>query len=286
MRIWKATPGDQAAILQLFATAEMPVPADQFAGYLALAEDTLPGMYLVAEDEKPVLAIEVRHLRKDICVGKLASIYSEESEDFTYYFQQFMTMLVRRYKSSKIKSLFLRTASDQIVKNALAHGFTIFNEQLLYRKKDGRVPEAQGLPVTIRPYEVGDMDGLIGIEQAIFMPEVWNDRDTFTEMLNTPASMLSVAVFHGQLVGYNYNRILENGTGHLVRLGVHEDYQGLGIGKQFLQKSIEWFLTAGAAEMMLYVRQENIGARALYEKSGFNKEGLEYLLLYEEEGGK
>lgn len=285
MRIWKASQGEQEAILQLFSRAEVEVPADRFLGYLALPEDGLTGIYLVAEDEKPVLAVEVRPLRKDICVAKLASIYSEEAEDFAYYFHQFLMFLVRRFKGSGTKSLFLRTDSDHIVKHALAKGFTIYNEQLLYRKKDYSLPGVQGLPVTIRPYQVGDMEGLIGTEQAIFMPEVWNDRDTFAEMANNPAGVLYVAVFHGQVVGYNYNRILENGTGHLVRLGVHDDYQGLGIGKQFLLKSIEWFRAQGAPEMMLYVRQENIAARALYEKFGFNKEGLEFLLLFEEEGG-
>ena len=55
----------------------------------------------------------------------------------------------------------------------------------------------------------------------------------------------------------------------LIKMAVTEKYQGLKIGKQLIQKSIESAKELGAKSLILETADELTNAIALYEKSGF-----------------
>ncbi|WP_336765585.1 GNAT family N-acetyltransferase [Paenibacillus sp. USHLN196] len=86
-----------------------------------------------------------------------------------------------------------------------------------------------------------------------------------------------VAVVAGEIVGYSRCE----GTAlkrfcHKVEFGVcvARDFWGHGIGKNLLEKSIEWADQSGVEKMTLNVLASNEKAIELYQKCGFGIEGV------------
>ena len=59
-----------------------------------------------------------------------------------------------------------------------------------------------------------------------------------------------------------------------IDLGLQKDAQGKGIAKSLLQKAEEWSKEKGITRLELTVVEENEPARKLYEKAGFESEGI------------
>ena len=59
----------------------------------------------------------------------------------------------------------------------------------------------------------------------------------------------------------------------VLSLGVHPDFQQRGIGRELLRAIIEHARESGLVRLELYVRQDNLPARKLYEDLGFQHEG-------------
>ncbi len=57
-------------------------------------------------------------------------------------------------------------------------------------------------------------------------------------------------------------------SGELVRLYVHSEFQGAGLGEKLLESTLSW-LEANYDEIYLSVYAENIGAQRLYRRHGF-----------------
>ena len=56
---------------------------------------------------------------------------------------------------------------------------------------------------------------------------------------------------------------------HILSLAVHPDWQGRGLGRELLQRSLESLERRGARRVRLEVRPDNAAATRLYEKLGF-----------------
>ncbi len=57
--------------------------------------------------------------------------------------------------------------------------------------------------------------------------------------------------------------------GEIYVIGVDPSAQGHGLGRAMLHAGCEYLHRAGAGEVMLYVDEANVAARALYDSSGF-----------------
>lgn len=86
-----------------------------------------------------------------------------------------------------------------------------------------------------------------------------------------------VAETNGKLVGFSrcagtdlkrFRHKVEFGV------GVLKEFWGYGIGKNLLQKSIKWADDNDIKKMTLHVMESNESARKLYEKLGFEVEGI------------
>ncbi len=281
MKIFKGTK-DDVKLLQEFCQ-KVNIDVDTFSYGLDYSKNSLEGVYFITENNLPMIVCLVRPFRdQGIRIHGIYSTMDEDSLNFIHFFKQFLAFILYKYSGQDNRMLFCFTKSDHILRIVLNEGFEIHTEMIQYRKKNCTVPEFNGLPVKIRPFWEEDVDKLIELEKGIFMPEFWNSRENFYQMAQNANAKLFVAYFMGQVVGYNYNRIIENTEGHLVRIGVHQDYQGLGIGKQLLKRAIEWFVEKDISSIMLNVKRDNLSARILYEQFGFIKEeGIEYILFYE-----
>jgi RimJ/RimL family protein N-acetyltransferase len=79
-------------------------------------------------------------------------------------------------------------------------------------------------------------------------------------------------VGHADLTAQNRDGFRHNA---LVGIGLREEYRGRGLGARLLQQLIEGGRRAGLQRLELGVYASNASAIALYEKSGFVREGLQ-----------
>jgi RimJ/RimL family protein N-acetyltransferase len=92
-----------------------------------------------------------------------------------------------------------------------------------------------------------------------------------------PRNLFLIAVVAGEIVGYSRCEGTElKRFCHKVEFGVcvAGEFWGHGIGKNLLEKSIEWADQSGVEKMTLNVLASNEKAIELYQKSGFGIEGI------------
>lgn len=107
-------------------------------------------------------------------------------------------------------------------------------------------------------------------EEAFSMP--WKESD-FLEMIMRPYAHYFVARNNGQIVGIC--GILDMaGEGDISNVAVSLKERGRGIAQKMLQYAIDECIQIGMKEFTLEVRVSNIPAIRLYEKLGFDKEGI------------
>lgn len=90
-------------------------------------------------------------------------------------------------------------------------------------------------------------------------------------------SELLIAVEDDRVVGYVMVRSdSTERTKHRasIAIGVHEDYRGQGIGTYLLDYVFEWALMNGIGRLELTVLAKNTNAILLYEKMGYQREGI------------
>lgn len=95
-----------------------------------------------------------------------------------------------------------------------------------------------------------------------------------TESIN---SLFLVAEVNGQIAGFlrGAGNQLKR-TSHRVEfgIGVLKEYWGHGIGKNLLKEFIHWADSSGIRKITLQVLETNESAKRLYEKLGFEVEGI------------
>lgn len=111
--------------------------------------------------------------------------------------------------------------------------------------------------------------------------EAFIDELGFKELIQTdskePRNLFLVAVVEDQIVGFSR---CEGPTlkrfAHKVEFGVCvlQDYWGYGIGKNLLAESIAWADANGIQKITLNVLETNDRAVKLYQKLGFEIEGI------------
>jgi putative acetyltransferase len=93
-----------------------------------------------------------------------------------------------------------------------------------------------------------------------------------------PAACRLVAVAGGEIVGsaglYPAAASLRRTHARMLGIGIAKEYQGRGLGRQLLQRLIDWADNwAGVLRIELYVHADNERAQQLYRSLGFVEEG-------------
>lgn len=102
-------------------------------------------------------------------------------------------------------------------------------------------------------------------------------RKQIIEWNQSSHSIILLAILNGQHVGYlmvignNAQRAAHRAA---LVLGVQEEAQGKGIASSLLQKAEEWAITKAISRFELTVLETNDRARKLFEKKGYESEGI------------
>jgi ribosomal-protein-alanine N-acetyltransferase len=146
-----------------------------------------------------------------------------------------------------------------------------------YTKRDLSIPTRGNQQVHVRPAHPGDFPALVALDEAAFDPLWRYVSQTFAHALeNLPYFV--VAELAGQTIGYLFSS-QQGDRGHLIRVAVHPDYQGCGIGARLLTEAIEFFRTEGAKVVTLNTQKDNTISQRLYRRFGFRPMGEEALVL-------
>ncbi|MDH7485160.1 MAG: GNAT family N-acetyltransferase [Anaerolineae bacterium] len=133
---------------------------------------------------------------------------------------------------------------------------------------------------SLRPIGQADLDTLIALDHSAFTT-LWHfDRGHFMELLVT-SSRSVIAESAGQAVGYAISYVLGE-IGFIVRLAVHPDYQGQGVGSQLLADALHHCRQAGAVTIRLNTQESNIASHRLYGHFGFQRTGRRVPVLVKE----
>ena len=98
--------------------------------------------------------------------------------------------------------------------------------------------------------------------------------DALFELFNTPGSYYYIATIDNKVVGGAGIFPTENlpkGTCELVKLYLHKDVRGTGLGKQLLNTAMQWAKENGYTQVYLESMPELSKAVTIYENIGFQR---------------
>lgn len=123
----------------------------------------------------------------------------------------------------------------------------------------------------IRRMKQEDIEEVCEIEKSIFsMP--WKKKD-FLDSIQKQTNLYLIAEVEGNIVGYcGLWGIV--GEGQINNVAIRREYRGCGIASEMLKQLLEKAREMGLEEFTLEVRESNQSAICLYQKLGFQKEGI------------
>ncbi|MFI8415639.1 GNAT family N-acetyltransferase [Serratia sp. NPDC078593] len=103
------------------------------------------------------------------------------------------------------------------------------------------------------------------------------NKDTLPQGINTKYNHFRICEYCRQTVGYIWFS-LEDSSAFLMDIMLLPEYQGRGIGKQFMQSFLNELIASGAEELELRVSPHNQRALNMYKKLGFRVTGFDMCL--------
>jgi RimJ/RimL family protein N-acetyltransferase len=145
------------------------------------------------------------------------------------------------------------------------------------------------MTVNVRAADPGDADRLVALARAVGAEEEgwlitsgeWrsssDERRYLKAIRRHPDAAVFVAEDNGSIVGrLSVTRDAHPASGHVADLGlmVARGHRRRGVGRALMQEAEEWARRVGVRKLELHVFPYNTPAIALYEKLGYEREGL------------
>jgi [ribosomal protein S18]-alanine N-acetyltransferase len=150
--------------------------------------------------------------------------------------------------------------------------FAPSTEIVTFRKSDRALPvPSRSGEAIIRAATPADVPAITANDRAAFEPLWWHSAATVEHILRAVGHFV-VAQIGDRVVGHAFSDVY-GGQGHLIRLVVHPDFQGRGIGEQLLIESLTYQLNADAYPLTLNTQADNLPSQALYRRYGYRLAG-------------
>jgi len=114
-----------------------------------------------------------------------------------------------------------------------------------------------------------DLPDILELERSGFDPaEQWSETAWAEELDSPDRYVLARLDRDARIIGVaTFSRVEE--IADLLRVIVHPDVRGRGVGASLIRAGLEWAAAVGARRMLLEVRPDNDPAIALYRGLGF-----------------
>ncbi|WP_415889338.1 ribosomal protein S18-alanine N-acetyltransferase [Neptuniibacter sp. SY11_33] len=125
--------------------------------------------------------------------------------------------------------------------------------------------------MNIDALQANDLPAIERIAQACFTHGAWSAKQ-YLQQIESERS-IALGVYAPDLIGYViFSQVLDEAE--LLQIAVDPAHQGCGCAQQLIALGTQQLHEAGVNRVMLEVRESNLTAIGLYEKSGFVTEGL------------
>ncbi|HEI8866609.1 GNAT family acetyltransferase [Serratia sp. AKBS12] len=126
----------------------------------------------------------------------------------------------------------------------------------------------------IRVFRQDDFEEVITLWERCDLLRPWNDPEMDIERkLHHDADLFLVAEVGGEVVG----SVMGGYDGHrgsAYYLGVHPDYRGRGIANALISRLEKKLMARGCPKIQLMVREDNDTVIEMYEKLGYEIQGI------------
>lgn len=123
----------------------------------------------------------------------------------------------------------------------------------------------------VRAMTLDDVNEIVNLEHQLFT-SAWNASDFRYEILENQFSH-NFVLEDQEIMGYVGIWITYEQS-QITTIGIRPQYQGQGLGRLLMEKSIEFAKRQGCEVMSLEVRVSNTKAISLYESLGFEKKAI------------
>jgi len=186
--------------------------------------------------------------------------------------QVLLSPVICELKESAATDLVCLGGVDWVVPPLQRAGFDLVDWIVYFERPTATsVPAYQDVAADLRPARGSDLTALLDLDSQAF-EQLWRfDRGHFMELMVT-TDRCTVAENRGRPVGYAITD-LRGDTGFIVRLAVHPDCRGQGIGSQLLLDALNYCQSAGTVIVRLNTQESNIASHRLYQRYDFQRWG-------------
>lgn len=203
---------------------------------------------------------------------RLAAV--QEGVETAVVLSQMWQYIVPRLRQQGVQTVAWLAVDDWPLPYLTDLGFTCTNHLETYHKIENAARPTPRAGLAIRPVADGDYDRLAAIE-ALAFAAIWRHSSRGLRQARQQAFSFDVAELAGELVGFQLSTPSERGV-HLVRLTVHPERQGYGIGSALLAHALSGYAARGWAQVTLNTQVDNAASQQLYRKFGFRPSGQRY----------
>jgi ribosomal protein S18 acetylase RimI-like enzyme len=160
--------------------------------------------------------------------------------------------------------------NDSWLCSALAeNGFAEEDRVVSYARPGKQPPSGASQPAALRPIRPEDADTVLDLNAAAFEP-IWRYDPAATLAWLMASEHAVIAEYHGRSAGFALTSTPMDGEyAQLIRVAVHPDVQGRGIGRQLVADAIRFAFAGGYGGVSLNTQASNGIAQHLYRSLGF-----------------
>jgi ribosomal-protein-alanine N-acetyltransferase len=126
--------------------------------------------------------------------------------------------------------------------------------------------------IEFRMMTLADVEAVGELERLAF-PTPWPQEAFVNELTVNRHAKYVVAEDAGRVIAYCGMWVIID-EAHITNIAVHPGYRGRKIGENLMRLMMNLAVTLGAERMTLEVRPSNTAARNLYNKLGFEEQGI------------
>jgi dTDP-4-amino-4,6-dideoxy-D-galactose acyltransferase len=203
-----------------------------------------------------------------------------------------MAKIIKWCKTEAIDCIYFLCDSNDIRSIAIAEGhhFRLVDIRVTLNKKLELDPSQsiKNIKCIIRPFETEDIPILRAMARINHRnSRFYSDPGFPTDLCDALyeswiekscrgyADIVFVAEINNQPAGYISCHIFDQDKGQIGLLGVDPNFQGMGIGFQLIDQSLQWFARQKVNQVLVVTQGRNIKAQRLYQKCGFISHSLQ-----------
>ncbi len=121
----------------------------------------------------------------------------------------------------------------------------------------------------LRDVEWTDLRRLAELETEVFAADAWSEQTWWAELAERPRRDYVVAVDEADVVLGYAGLDVAGETADIMTIATTNRARGSGVGRRLLDELLRRAAEYGVVAVLLEVRADNLAARRLYDRSGF-----------------